>query len=186
MSGGYVNDRVNRLLDYCAELGFEERDFADLAVAAADQADSTIVEQAAIRGILDAATDRRRRRAELASAPLSPFEVSCRDQMIAQLGGDAIFAMAFARDCAFEMPRSGPFVATLTLNVHPDLASRSWTGVTQVRICLDGSDTYRVSFLDGGQLKGDEIVGVYADQLQAVVERGTGLVLSFAQPRRAS
>ena len=53
----YQNARVEALIDTSA--GFTEHDFADLALAAADQAMCTVEEQADIRRILDAAACRR-------------------------------------------------------------------------------------------------------------------------------
>ena len=48
---GYDNPKVDRLLDACVD--FTERDFADLAVAASDQAMLDVQGQAALRVLLD-------------------------------------------------------------------------------------------------------------------------------------
>lgn len=51
--------RVIAALDHCATLGFTEQDFADLALAAADQAMCSLEKQEQIRAIID--RDARRR-----------------------------------------------------------------------------------------------------------------------------
>jgi hypothetical protein len=48
---GYANPKVDRMLDACSD--FTERDFADLAVAASDQAMLDVQGQAALRVLLD-------------------------------------------------------------------------------------------------------------------------------------
>ena len=56
--------------------------------------------------------------------------------------------------------------------------------ITKVRITLDPSDTYTVSFYDRrGNIK-HESNDVYCDMLHDVIEENTGLYLSFAPRRR--
>jgi hypothetical protein len=51
MSDGYT-PKIDKLLLVTTELGFTEQDFADLALAAADQSGATLTEQSLIAAVL--------------------------------------------------------------------------------------------------------------------------------------
>lgn len=64
-------DKVDRLLAVATTLGFTEQDFADLALAAADQAGASSIEQSEIAGALGVAPYTVRRENAAAAAFVS-------------------------------------------------------------------------------------------------------------------
>jgi hypothetical protein len=52
-------DKVDALLRHATSLGFTEQDFADLALAAADQSGTSVKEQRKIAAILNARAEAR-------------------------------------------------------------------------------------------------------------------------------
>lgn len=99
------------------------------------------------------------------------------ETVIAQLGGQKIFAMAFNRAVYGE--------SEVTFHVAPRLKTNNQ--ISHVRVSLLPSDTYRVEFLyipKRGARKWDvitvdDVSGVFADSLTDLVEGRTGLRLSL-------
>lgn len=97
--------------------------------------------------------------------------------VIAQLGGQKIFAMAFSRAVYGE--------SEVTFHVAPCLKAND--KISHVRVSLLPSDTYRVEFLyvpKRGARKWDvttvdDVSEVFADSLIGIVESRTGLRLSL-------
>jgi hypothetical protein len=102
----------------------------------------------------------------------TPFQVT---EIIAQLGGPKIFAMAF-KSCAYATsPKT-----QVTFAVAPALKRAA--KCSHVRVTLDPSDTYTVEFLKVAKFDCktvSEVGDVYCDQLKELVEKTTGLYLSL-------
>lgn len=117
--------------------------------------------------------------------------------MINQLGGRRIFAMAF-KSCVYSVagddedaqrPGGLPGAAGLSLEIARELRKTA-KGATKVIVTLEWDDTYTVKLWKAptamqaqrGEHEGkylDEVRGVYADTLRETVERMTGLLLSL-------
>lgn len=95
--------------------------------------------------------------------------------VIAQMGGPRIFAMAFDA-CAYDQKAT-----SVTFRLAKGLRRK----LTHVRVTVMPTDTYKVEFLKVptknvlDQKVVSEIDDVYCDVLKTVVEKGTGLYLSL-------
>jgi hypothetical protein len=94
--------------------------------------------------------------------------------IIQQLGGNRFLAMTGAKNLTY-----GP--ASLQMALPTGLSP---VGVNRVKITLDDSDTYTVTF---GKLQGvkyrlmGEVSGVYCDMLEDVFTENTGLFTRFGR-----
>lgn len=120
--------------------------------------------------------------------------------MLAQLGGNQIFAMAF-KSCTYDVapPPSetpAPYAAKLVLTIAPALVRESKTKATHVTVTLGWDDTYAVKLEKVGKINRRtfeipepitvaEQELVYADTLATTVETMTGFVLSLGIRARA-
>jgi hypothetical protein len=98
--------------------------------------------------------------------------------IIDQLGGQQIFAMAFA--WATHDDRS------ITLRIARGLKAKD--GINALIIRLEPSDTYRVEFWRLSKMAAstrpiDQLDGVYGDQLRELIEQRTGLYLALGAVR---
>jgi hypothetical protein len=124
-----------------------------------------------------------------------PIEIA---QMIEQLGGRRIFAMAFT-SCVYSVASDDDAqcpadrAACLSLEIARPLRKTA-RGAAKVIVVLEWDDTYTVKLWKAptaaesqrGEHEGrylDEQRPVYADQLRDVVERMTGLLLSLGTMR---
>lgn len=102
------------------------------------------------------------------------------DTILAQLGGRRFAAMTGA---------SGFLAGTDKRSLHfrlPTRGARAADGINAVRITLDASDTYTVSFLKIGTARSGfrvttirEVEWVYASDLRTLFEAVTGLAVSL-------
>lgn len=94
---------------------------------------------------------------------------------IEQLGGRVIFALAFQAPATYSAD-------TVYLKIGRGLVSA--VKATHVSIKLEADDTYTVSLVRVGRpgvKTVKETTGVYCDNLREVVERMTGLALTFGR-----
>ncbi len=106
----------------------------------------------------------------------APYQVT---EIIAQLGGPKIFAMAFKSFAYATSPK-----VQVTFLVAPSLKRAA--NCSHVRVTLEPSDTYKVEFL---KVTGTyyerkcstvyETEDIYCDMLKGLVEQKTGLYLSL-------
>ena len=105
-------------------------------------------------------------------SPASSLMLEVAHTILAQLGGARFRAMTGAKDMI------GASNA-LTFGLPSRFASK---GINKVRIALDWSDRYTVTFFRIRGIKVAEVArieGVYADQLRDVFTRETGLAVSL-------
>jgi hypothetical protein len=104
-----------------------------------------------------------------------------------QLGGPAIFAMAF-KDCGYSTDADGNYQTTL--RIAPALVRGVPGKGTHVRVTLKPDDTYTVELIRVFKIDRrtfdipepvtvDKRIGVYADVLRTTVETMTGLRLTL-------
>lgn len=115
--------------------------------------------------------------------------------MITQLGGQRIFAMAFS-SCVYSVAGADPFppssagAAGLSLEIARPLRKMTTGKATKVLVTLEHDDTYTVKLWKAptaaqcarGEFEGVYLATermVYADTLRATVERMTGLMLTL-------
>jgi hypothetical protein len=102
----------------------------------------------------------------------TPFQVK---EIIAQMGGNRIFSMAF-KSCAYAT--SPNISVTFVIAAALKRAAK----MSHVRVTLMPSDTYKVEFINvrGTNVKTvAEADDIYCDQLKELVEQKTGLYLSL-------
>lgn len=93
------------------------------------------------------------------------------ETILAQLGGNQFLAMTGARNLLGDAN-----------SLHMKLGRGAADGITHLRVVLDASDTYTVSFLKVRGVKVAtvaEVSDVYAEDLRAVFTRHTGFATSL-------